>query len=152
LAEDLNKFKGQHPSSKAERYRPAINPLPTDACKIPEEASSQAKEMCFQEDREIEGHLLRSRIPASHKGKAVQGADGIHDFQATSSAAQATTSMTTAKTAPSDITEHPSTRLQQHQMGIVISEEGWETAKLHRRKRPDMRSRTVQTTHLPRDK
>ena len=73
--------------------RGAFNPLPAHACNQPEDAdtcnnpkdtSVQAKDMDHQKQTDIEGHLLRSRIPANEKGKAVQGARSIHVDQATS--------------------------------------------------------------------
>lgn len=151
---DLNKIRGQRPSSDAEGSRATINCLSASAYKKSEDASSQARDKCFQfqEDTESEDHLPRSRIPASQKGKAVQGAESTHDDQATANGAQANSSMAAVKTAPSDFPDPQSTRLQHHQMSIQISEEGWEPAKLHPRKRPDTKSRTVQISDLPRDK
>ena len=68
----------------------------------------------------------------------MQDNEGIQDGQATTSAAQATSSMTVAKTALKDTTAPLSTRLQQQQMSIVISDEGWEPTKIHRRKKPEI--------------
>jgi len=113
LAEDLNKIRIQRPSSEADGGRPAINPLATSADEKPEDATAEDKEKRSLEDVEIEGHLLHPRIPTRQKGKVVQGNEGIQDGHDTTSAAQATSSTTMAKTALKDTTAPLSTRLQQ---------------------------------------
>ena len=113
LAEDLNKIRIQRPSSEADGGRPAITPLTTSADEKPENAAAQVKEKRSLEYGEIEGHLLHPRILTSQKGKVVQGNEGIQDGHDTTSAAQATSSMTVAKTALKDTTAPLSTRLQQ---------------------------------------
>jgi hypothetical protein len=156
----FEQFKDQRPCSD-EVGRGAFNPPPAhacnqpeevDACKNPKDTSIQAKDMDRHKQTDIEGHLLRSRISANEKGKVVQGTTSIHVDQATSSTAQPTSQAARLKTVHSASSDPSSTRLQQHQMGIVISDEGWdpacevgwEPAKLRRRKRPEAQLRTVQ--------
>lgn len=143
LANDLNKRS----SSEVAVDKSAINPLLQCACNEPSDACLQSQNKEIHEGTGIEEQLLHYRIPASQKGKEVQGEGSTHGGQATDSFALATTSA-----APGKAVHRDSTRLEEHQLHISISEEGWEPAKLHRRKRPDPEPRTVQTSNRPRDK
>ncbi|CAD6268566.1 unnamed protein product [Miscanthus lutarioriparius] len=145
LAKDLNKLKDQQERSGAAACSTTINPRPelgrsdavkgrtviNSACQKPDNAIPKSIDRELQECTVIEVDLLRSRIPASQKGKSVQGEEGIHGGQATSSATPAQT------TRFNEHSTSASTRLKAHQLDIAISEEGWEPAKLHRRKRAD---------------
>lgn len=150
----LNRSLNPQVSSVAEEGRCVFNTRPPSVCKTtetgavskePVESSIHRGHRNLQEDSVSEDRILRSRIPASEKGKESSLFEGNQDAQAALSSTQPPPSSSMLKTAQTSNSDLSGTRLQQHQLGIVISkdgwepidDEGWESAKLHHRKRKD---------------
>lgn len=99
-----------------------------------------------------EASILRSRIPASHKGKRIQVDEGIHgDHQKISFVElQTSASATTDGAATHPQPQSLSSRRWEKQMNFIISEEGWEPAKTTRKRREtDIDSRAIKAPSKP---
>jgi hypothetical protein len=82
----------------------------------------------------------------------VQCEDDIHGGQATASYAEATSLASMVRAPPSGSNASTSMRLKPHKLDNVICEEGWEPAKLHRRKKQDSEVKTIEVSHQSTDK
>jgi hypothetical protein len=150
LSQDLNNFKNQSVSSEAAGCRSAFKNSMSDP--LPQGFQSSVQD---PKGGTVNGSfLLNSRIPASQKGKQLQEAEGIHVGLSSASfpAHQSTSSATPEKT-PSSHPESSSARQSQHQMTVVIIEQGWEPARSsHTHRRPDTERKLIQHNNLPADK
>jgi hypothetical protein len=125
----------------------AISPHSEETCKKPEGGAKNP-----HEETELQGALLRSRIPACQKGKSVQSEEGIHGGQPTTSCAQTTSPTSTVKFPPNGSDAATSTRLRNHKLDTVFCEDGWEPAKMHRQKKQDSEEKIIQSSHRSSDK
>lgn len=106
----------------------------------------------LQDEMELQDELLRSRLPASQKGKAAQGEQCIHGGQPRK------TQTTTIELSPSLDSASPdeaatkSTRLRNHKLDEINGEDGWEPAKVHHRKQKDSEMKIIQSTSQPQHK
>ena len=75
------------------------------------------------------------------KGKSVQSEEGIHGGQPTTSSLQATSSPRNGSNATT------STHLRNHKLDTAFCEDGWDPAKMPRRKKQDSEVKTIQSSH-----
>jgi hypothetical protein len=135
LVTDLKFFKNLRAASMLCDGRPIFNPLKPDQPAIftSQQATSaiQATVPQPQDGTIQEASILRSRIPASHKGKQIQGEEGIHGGHQTNSFVEphASVSVTSDRAPLASQPESSSSCHREHQKSFIISEEGWETTK-----------------------
>lgn len=114
LAREVNKVMTKSKARASEQGSRSIKSPPSGTLANPSDMTG-----VLQKEREIQCAILQSRIPANLKGKEKIGREGIHEDQAMTSLHRTT----------------PHSAMVSSHTHNINTEEGWETAKIHRRKR-----------------
>lgn len=150
LAKDLKRLEEQRAGSQACEARPVINPPATEPPELTiKTAASKAIHPMVHEAIEAtvkETSLLRSRIPASQKGKQIEAPGSIHGDQHLSSfpVPHAYNTATPVKKAVAHSNAASSSNRKDHQMNFANDEEGWEPARAsHRRREAELETKII---------